>query len=83
MQDYNNNDKKSDIFEMVKKISSSFDGKSNKDLLSAIYTEAKKSKKNGTLSNEEIDKFAVILSPFLDDKQEKLLSKIVVELKKI
>ncbi|MBQ0099633.1 MAG: hypothetical protein KBS91_03710, partial [Firmicutes bacterium] len=83
MQDYNDKNNKSNIFELVKKIASSYDGKSNKDILSAIYTEAKKGKQNGTLTNEEIDKFAIILSPFLDDKQAKLLSKIVVELKKI
>lgn len=83
MQDNYNGNNKSDIFELVKKIANNFDGKSNKDLLSAIYTEAKKGKQNGTLTNEEIDKFAIVLSPFLDDKQAKLLSKIVNELKKI
>ena len=49
----------------------------------AIYEEAKKGKSNGTLTNQEIDNFALMLSPMLDDKQRKILNKVVNELKKL
>ena len=71
------------IFNLVNSLSSRFDGKSQTELLSAIYEEAKKGKRQGTLSNQEIDNFALMLSPMLDDKQRKILKKVVAELKKI
>ena len=73
----------SNIFNIVTEVSSKFDGKSQNELLSAIYKEAVKGKRNGTLKNSDIDNFAQMLLPFLDDKKAKLLNKIVIELKKI
>lgn len=81
MQD--NNESTVNIFDMVKELAGNFEGKSNKDLLIAIYKEAKKGKQNGTLKNEDIENFSQILSPFLEEKQQKVLEKIVQELKKI
>ena len=49
----------------------------------AIFEQAKKGKRAGTLTNKEIDDFAKMLSPFLDDSKRKMLNKIVNELKKI
>lgn len=89
MEDFNSfassggNQKETDIFNMVKNIAGKYDGKSTNDILSAIYREAKKGKKEGTLSNEQIDNFAKMLSPLLDDKQRSYLRKIVEELKRI
>ena len=71
------------IFNLVNSLSSRFDGKNQTELLTAIYEEAKKGKRQGTLSNQEIDNFALMLSPMLDDKQRKILKKVVAELKKI
>lgn len=71
------------IFNMISSLASRFDGKNQAELLTAIYTEAKKGKKNGTLSNNDIDNFANMLSPLLDDKKKKMLFKVVGELKKI
>ena len=68
---------------MVSSLASKFDGKSQNELLMAIYNEAKKGKKQGTLSNADIDNFAAMLSPMLDDKKRKMLNKVVNELKKI
>ena len=72
-----------DIINMVKSLAGKFDGKSTNDILSAIYKQAKKGKKEGTLSNEQIDNFALMLAPLLDDKQRSYLKKIAEELKKI
>lgn len=71
------------IFNLVNSLAKKFDGKSQNELLSAIYKEALKGKRNGTLTNDQIDKFASMLSPFLDDKKRGYLKKIVEELKKI
>ena len=73
----------SGVFDLVKSLSQKFDGKSQNELFSAIYKEAEKGKRNGTLSNADLDRFAQTLSPFLDDKKKGYLNKIVKELKKI
>ena len=71
------------LFETVTKIAKDFDGKNQNDLLRAIYREAEKGKRAGTLSNAEIDGFVTLLSPALDDRKRKYLRKIAEELKKI
>lgn len=74
---------KSGFEDVVTKIASNFDGKSQNELLLAIYKEAQKGKRNGTLTNVDIDNFAAVLSPMLDEKKKNILKKLVVELKKI
>lgn len=86
MDEYNqnsNNNQGVDLFKLVTALSQKYDGKSQKELLKAIYEEAEKGKRNGTLSNEQIDMFEMVLSPALDEKKRKLLHKIAQELKKI
>ncbi len=95
MQDFNeyvsnnrNNTKKPEgmdqnIFNMVSSLASKFDGKSQNELIMAIYNEAKKGKRQGTLTNADIDNFASMLLPMLDKEKAKMLKKIVQELKKI
>lgn len=90
MQDFNeyaNNtsgeEEPKDLLRLVTSLAKKYDGKSQNELLMAIYQEAKKGKQNGTLTNEQIDNFANMLSPFLDEKKKNMLKKIVLELKKI
>ena len=96
MQDFNsfvNNEKRgkhikpdqmdSNLYNMVSSLAGKFDGKSQNDLIKAIYQEAKRGKEQGTLSNADIDNFANMLSPVLDQKKRKTLYKIVEELKRI
>ena len=71
------------LYNMVSSLAGKFDGKSQNDLIKAIYQEAKKGKEQGTLSNSDIDNFVGMLSPMLDDKKRKMLIKIADELKKI
>jgi hypothetical protein len=71
------------LFGLISSLSNKFDGKSQSDLIKAIYEEAKKGKQNGTLSNADIDNFREMLSPLLDDKKRKILLKVTEELKKI
>ena len=72
-----------DLIKLVTSLSQKFDGKNQNELLKAVYQEAEKGKRNGTLTNEQIDTFVTLLSPALDDKKRKLLKKIATELKKI
>lgn len=71
------------VLKMVKGLAGKFDGKNQNDLMRAVYQEAKKGKQNGTLKNSDIDNFASMLAPMLDNNQRKMLFKIVEELKKI
>lgn len=84
--DKNDNDEgglNSDIFNLINALSGKFDGKSQNELMRAVYEEAKRGKKNGTLKNSDIDNFVSMLSPILDDEKRKMLYKIASELKKI
>ena len=90
MQDFNeyvnsnnNNSNPSNFTDMVKNLANSFDGKPTSELLKAIYEQAKKGKREGTLTNAEIDRFATSLAPLLDEKQRALLNKVIKELKNL
>lgn len=69
--------------ELAKQIAMAYDGKSNAQMLKSILIEAEKSKRAGTLSNEEIDAFYHSFSPMLDNAQRKKLREIIEKLKKI
>ena len=72
-----------DLFNLVNSIAGKFDGKSTNDLLSAIYKEAERGKRNGTLTNQQIDAFVQTLAPALDEKKSKYLKKLAEQLKKL
>ena len=69
--------------DLAKQIAKAYNGKSNADMLKNILTEAEKSKRAGTLSNEEIENFYQSFSPMLDGIQRKRLRAIVDRLKDI
>ena len=71
------------VFDLVSSIAKKYDGKNTNELLKAIYKETLKGKQNGTLTNADIDRFASMISPMLDDKKRKALNSVVNELKKI
>lgn len=69
--------------ELTRKIISQYNGKSNADMLKNILSEAEKSKRAGTLSNEEIEVFYQSFAPMLDSSQRKRLRAVVDKLKEI
>ena len=69
--------------DLTKKIASAYHGRSNADMLRSILAEAEKSKRAGTLSNEEIENFYQTFSPMLDSAQRKRLRAVVEKLKEI
>ena len=69
--------------ELTKRLASAWNGKNSREMLSEILAEAEKSKRQGTLTNEEIDVFYQQFSTFLSAPEKRMLSSIVQKLKNI
>ena len=69
--------------ELTQKLASAYHGKSNMEMMRSILAEAEKSKRAGTLSNEELENFYQTFSPMLDSTQRKRLRAIIDKLKAI
>lgn len=72
-----------DVADMAKKMAAAFDGKGEGDLLRAIYKETEKGRKNGSLSDADLDNFYAALSPMLDGAKRKKLAFVISKLKKM
>ena len=70
-----------DPFELFSKLSREYEGKSSDEMIRAIIKEAEKGRKNGTLTDSDIDNFASAVAPLLNDKQRKMLGLVVARLK--
>lgn len=60
-----------------------YQGKSETELVRAIYARAAESRKNGTLTDEQIDAFYSQLAPMLDGVKRRKLRKLIDELKRM
>jgi hypothetical protein len=69
--------------ELAKNIAMSMNGKSEGQILNAIIAEAEKSKREGKLTNADLDNFYATLAPMVDGAKRKKLKDIVERLKKI
>ncbi len=69
--------------ELTQRLAAAYDGKSNLSMLKSILEEAEKSKRAGTLSNEEIEGFYKSFSPMLNGYQKRRLREVVERLKNI
>ena len=69
--------------EEAQKIAGSMNGKSEGDILKTIFARAAEGKRNGTLTNEQIDDFYRQFSPMLDPVRRKRLQKLVEQLKRM
>lgn len=70
-------------YEIFANLSKKYEGKSSDELMQAIIKQAEVGRKNGTLSDSDIDNFASTVAPLLSDKQRKTLNSVVAKLKKI
>ena len=70
-------------YEMFASLSKQYEGKSSDELMQAIIKQAEIGRRNGTLTDRDIDNFASTVAPLLNDKQRKTLSVVVAKLKKI
>ena len=69
------------VFSYFSSLAAKYEGKSGDELVKAIIKEAEKGRKNGTLTDADIDNFAAAITPMLNDKQRKVLTGVVKKLK--
>lgn len=67
--------------ELTRKIAAAYDGKSGAGIWLQILSEAEKSKRAGTLSNDDIDEFYRQFEPMLSAEQKQQLQAVVQRLK--
>ena len=81
-----NDGKKIDVNDPVnlaKTVLDAFNGKSEGDVLRAILAQAEEGKRNGTLTNADLDNFYNAVSPTLDGFKRQKLKQIIAKLKAI
>ena len=78
-----NNKPDENLMNEAQSVLNAYRGKSDNDILRAIYARAVEGKKNGTLTNEQIDAFYAQFSPMLDGMRKRKLKKLVDELKRM
>lgn len=66
---------------LARQLASALAGKGEADILRAIYREAERGRKAGTLTDAELDRFAAAISPMLDGAKRKKLEQIIKKLK--
>ncbi len=71
-----------DWMKEAKAVAGQYNGRSEGDMMKEIYSRALEGKRNGTLTNEQIDAFYKQFAPMLDGAKRKKLQKIVEQLKK-
>ena len=60
-----------------------YGGRSEGEILGAIYRRAVEGKRDGTLTNDQIDAFYTQFAPMLDGFKRRKLKKIVEDLKRV
>lgn len=76
-----NSDKNSDWERELKQAAAHYNGKNEAELLRDIFARAQEGKRDGTLTNEQIDAFYKQISPMLDSSKRKKLQKLLLQLK--
>lgn len=72
-----------DAVDMAKMMAKAFEGKGEADILRAIYKEAERGRKTGTLTDSDLDNFYAALYPMLDSAKRKKLEQVINKLKKM
>ncbi len=72
-----------DIMKEAEKALGTVKGKSENDIIREIYDKAAAGKRDGTLTNEQIDAFYARFSQMLDPARKKRLRKLVEKLKSL
>lgn len=80
--DENQSASEMDISSVLSSLAGKYEGASEDEIIAAIISEAEKGRRNGTLTDADIDAFAQSVAPFLNEKQKKHLLRIVKYLKK-
>ena len=69
--------------ELAKAVTRAMNGKSEGQLLHTIISEAERGKREGTLTNADLDNFYNALSPMVDGIKRKKLKEVITRLKNI
>ena len=69
--------------EMAKIITKAMNGKSTMQIMQTIIAEAERGKREGTLTNADLDNFYNALSPLLDGAKKRKLKQVIENLKNI
>lgn len=69
--------------ELAKLISKAMNGKSEGQILHTIISEAERGKREGTLTNADLDNFYNMIYPMLDGFKRKKLKEVITRLKSI
>ena len=69
--------------ELVRRVALEYEGKSNMEMMKAILKEAETAKREGRLSNEQLDEFYEQFSPMVSGFHKRKLKEIVENLKKL
>lgn len=72
-----------DVASAAKTMAALFEGKGEGEVLRAIYKEAERSRRAGTLSDADLDRFCAAVAPMLDAAKRKKLEQVIAKLKKI
>ncbi len=86
MDDFASYSKKQEPTDWTKEaqnIAENYNGKNENELARDIFARAAEGKKNGTLTNEQIDLFYSQFAPMLDSAKRKKLKKLIEQLKSI
>jgi hypothetical protein len=79
----NNNENISQTINTAKMLTTAFSGKSESQIYQLIISQAEQGKRNGTLTNADLDNFYAALSPMLDNLKRKKLAQIINKIKEI
>ena len=74
-------DPKDDLLKQAASAASRYNGKNEGELIGEIFARAAEGKKNGTLTNDDIDAFYQQIAPLLDSGKRKKLQKLIERLK--
>lgn len=69
--------------ELAKIMTKAMSGKSESHILRTIVSEAERGKREGTLTNADLDNFYNALSPLLDGMKKRKLKEVITKLKSI
>ena len=88
MRDFNsykpndNSSNSNNYMGLLKNLAEKYEGASETELISAIVKEAEKGRRNGTLTDSDIDNFVKTLYPLLNANQKRRLDSVISKIKK-
>lgn len=78
-----NNQQLNETVKLAKLLTTAFQGKSQGDIWRSILQQAERGKKDGTLTNDDLDTFFATVSPLLDGFKKRKLQQMIEQLKQI